>query len=136
LCSLVTGSGFEPYQIVVAEIELHEAGKRFQGVADVDNDIQAEVEALERGQVLEGVLLDVGDAVVVEVDHLQVDQPPEALLVDGLTSMLLNLLSSSSLMKRLNKMECLSLANFFSLSKVRAYPSEALVGSWPDQKCK
>ena len=59
------------YQVIVTQIQLHEAGQRFEGIADGADDVEAEVEAFERGQILECVLLDVSNPIVVEVDDLE-----------------------------------------------------------------
>ena len=48
------------------------------------DDVEAEVEAFERGQVLEGVLLNLTDSVVVKIDDLEIVEAFEAFLAQGL----------------------------------------------------
>jgi hypothetical protein len=72
------------HQVVVTQVQLHEAGQWLEGVADGADDVEAEIEALERGQILEGVLLDVTDPIVVEIDDFEVGKTSEAFFAQRL----------------------------------------------------
>ena len=71
--------------VVVAQVELHQVRHRLQGASNCADDVQAQIQRLQRAEVLERPVVYVLDPVVMEVNQLKVTKP-----FKGVTLQLLN----------------------------------------------
>ena len=75
--------------VVVTQVELHQVGQRLQGAPDCADHVQAEIQRLQRAEVLESPIIYVLNPVVMEVNQLKVAESFKSITLQILNAIFL-----------------------------------------------